>query len=441
MKKNDILIGKCVDYTHEGLGIVKVDGFPYFIKGVIRDESVEFIVTKQNKNYGYGRINTILSPSKNRVEPFCEYYGRCGGCQLQHMNLEEQLFFKKNIVINNMRKIGGITCEVRDVLASDETSYYRNKAQFPISIQNNELSMGFYRMHSNDIIDMETCKVQCQSINAIYHTIRSLFKRISFKNQFRHVLIKYGFESNEAMVVFVCKNKVVPGLDRLVQKLCEAHKEIKSVILNVNKRKDNVILGDEEYVLFNQSYITDSLNDLSFHISSRSFYQVNPKQTIKLYETALSYAQISKDDIVVDLYCGVGTISLFLAKAAKKVIGIEIVEAAIENAKQNAIHNHIDNVEFICSDAGAYANKLLEEKMSVDVVVVDPPRKGCDQATLDSLVCMKPKRIVYVSCNPATLARDLKFLEEKGFETTKIQPCDMFANSYHVESVVQLIRK
>ncbi len=438
MKKNEQLIGTCVDYTHEGLGIVKVDGFPYFIKNAIVGETLSFVVTKQNKGYGYGKVVEIITPSENRIEPFCEYYGRCGGCQLQHMNYEEQMRFKKSIVQNNMRNIGHIDCEVEDVLTSEEKQYYRNKAQFPVSILNHEVAMGFYRMHSNEIIDMNACPIQCQTINNVFSTIKSLLKSIGFKNHFRHVLIKYGFESNEVMVVFVCKNKVVPGLDRLVDKLTKQHKEIKSVILNVNKRKDNVILGEEEHVLFGNDYICDYLNGLSFHISSRSFYQVNPKQTIQLYETALEFAKIGKDDVVIDLYCGVGTITLFLAKAAKKVIGIEIVDAAIENAKQNALRNGVENVEFVCSDAGKYAQELLKNEMKPDVVVVDPPRKGCDTLTLDSIVMMQPKRIVYVSCNSATLARDLKYLETKGFITKKIQPCDMFASSYHVENVALL---
>ena len=441
MKKNEILVGKCVDYTHEGFGIVKVEGFIYFVKNVIVDEEVEFVVTKVNKSYGYGKVMTILTPSVNRVEPFCEYYGRCGGCQLQHMNAIEQARFKKNLVQNNIHKIAGIAIDVNDVIQSDVTQNYRNKAQFPISIQDKQVAMGFYRMHSNDIIDMNACPIQCNTINNIFSSIKTLLKKIGFKNQFRHVLIKYGFETNEAMVVFVCKNKVVPGLDYLVKQLCEMHCEIKSVILNVNKRKDNVILGDEEYLLFGKDYISDTLNALSFHIASRSFYQVNPKQTIKLYEQVLNFAQLSKEDLVIDLYCGVGTISLFLAKAAKKVIGIEVVDAAIENAKANALRNHIDNVDFVCSDAGHYAKLLTQEGVKPNVVVVDPPRKGCDSITLDSIVAMQPELIVYVSCNPATLARDLKYLDTLGYKTSEVQPVDMFLHTFHVESIVMLCRR
>lgn len=440
MKKNDILTGICVDYTHEGLGIVKANDFTFFIKNVLVNEEIEFVITKLNKSYGYGKYTNIISPSKERVEPFCPYYGKCGGCQIQHMSYQEQLRFKTSLVQNNMKKIGGLDIEIQPTLASANTCSYRNKAQFPVHISEEGIKIGFYRIHSNDIIDMNQCMIQSDTINSIMNTTRKLLVDGNYTNNFRHLLIKHAFYTNEVMVVFVTRKKKVTGLNKLVRQLIELHPEIKSVIQNVNKRNDNVILSDEEHLLYGKETIMDSLDDLKFIIASRSFYQVNPVQTKVLYETALKFADINHNDTVIDLYCGVGTISLFLAKQAKKVIGIEIVDAAIENAKENAKLNHIDNVEFVCSDASTYAQYLVKQNMQVDVVVVDPPRKGCDELTLDSICMMNPKKIVYVSCNPATLARDLKHLETKGYKTMIVQPCDMFPSSFHVENVSPLTK-
>lgn len=441
MKKNDILTGVCVDYTHEGQGIVKVNNFTFFIKNVLVDEEVEFVVTKLNKNYGYGKSLHILKPSVERVEPFCRYYGKCGGCQLQHLSYKEQLCFKRNLVQNNINKIGGLDIKVMDTLACAHTKSYRNKAQFPLCINEQDIQVGFYRIHSNDIIDMDACAIQSDLINSIMSSVKALLKQGDFQNDFRHLLIKHAFYTNEVMVVFITRKRKVKNLNILVNGLVEKHPEIKSVIQNVNARNDNVILGDEEHTLYGKDTIIDSLNDLQFMIASKSFYQVNPEQTKRLYETAIEFADIDQNDIVIDLYCGVGTISLFLAKRAKQVIGIEIVEAAIENAKENAKLNNIENVEFICSDAATYADYLAKQNTQPDVVVVDPPRKGCDEITLNSIVVMNPKKIVYVSCNPATLARDLKILDKMGYHSEKIQPCDMFPNSFHIESIVKLVRK
>lgn len=436
MKKNDRLTGVCVDYTHEGQGIVKVNDFTFFVKNVLIGEEVEFIITKLNKNYGYGKCSRILKQSLERVEPFCPYYGKCGGCQLQHLSYQEQLSFNHNLVQNNINKIGGLDINVMDTLACSHTKAYRNKAQFPLRVNEQDVQVGFYRIHSNDIIDMDCCAIQSDLINSIMSDVKDILKQEAFHNDFRHLLIKHAFYTNEVMVVLITRKRKVKNLNILVNGLVEKHAEIKSVIQNVNTRNDNVILGDEEYTLYGKGNIIDSLNDLKFMIASKSFYQVNPEQTKRLYETAIEFADIDQNDTVIDLYCGVGTISLFLARQAKKVIGIEIVEAAIENAKENAKMNNIENVEFVCSDAATYANYLAKQKMQPDIVVVDPPRKGCDEITLNSIVMMNPKKIVYVSCNPATLARDLKILESKGYHTEKIQPCDMFPNSFHVETVV-----
>lgn len=437
MKKNDILQGVCVDYTHDGLGIVKSNDFTFFIKNVIKEEIVEFIVTKLKKTYGYGKCIRVVQPSKDRVEPFCPYYGKCGGCQLLHMSYQEQLCFKRNLVENNMRNIAGIDVPVLDTIGAASMTSYRNKAQFPVRI-NEKVAMGFYRLHSNDIIDMSTCMIQSNLINEIMFFIKKDFERFKMEDVFRHLLIKHAFNTNEAMVVFIAKKKEINHLDEIVSRLTKRFSQIKSIILNVNTRNDNVILGEEEFLLYGNERIYDTLSDLKFSISSKSFYQVNPKQTEVLYQSALDLAAINETDNVIDLYCGVGTISLFLAKKAKFVTGIEIVAAAIEDAKENAKLNGINNVEFVCSDAGEYASYMAKNNVKADVIVVDPPRKGCDETTLKAIHTMHPKRVVYVSCNPATLARDIKIMESMGYKAKMVQPVDMFPGSFHIENVCLL---
>ena len=440
MKKNDILTGICVDYTHDGLGIVKSNDFTFFIRNVLKNEEIKFLVTKLKKNYGYGKCIEILQPSSERVEPYCPYYGKCGGCQLQHMSYKEQLSFKRDLVENNMRNIAQDDVEVKETLYASSMIAYRNKAQFPVKMEE-KASIGFYRLHSNDIIDMSTCMIQSNLINEIMYFIKKYFNKYKVEDVFRHILIKHGFNTGEAMVVFIAKKKEIAHLDDIVKQLTKQFSQIKSVILNVNTRNDNVILGEEEILLYGKERIYDTLEDLTFSISSKSFYQVNPRQTEVLYKTALDLANITKEDTVIDLYCGVGTISLFLAKRAKKVTGIEIVDAAIEDAKRNAQTNGIENVEFICSDAGKYASYMAENNVKADVIVVDPPRKGCDETTLNAIHTMNPKRVVYVSCNPATLARDIKYMRDLGYVAKVIQPVDMFPSSFHIENVALLERE
>lgn len=438
MKKNDILIGLCVDYTHDGAGIVKVDGFTFFIREVIVGESIKFKILKLKKHYGYGKVIEIIDASKHRVTPFCEYYGRCGGCQLQHMDEEEQSRFKQQSVANTIQYIGKIDVGVNMVIKGNQLAY-RNKAQFPLA---NEplFSMGFYRLHSNDIINIEKCPIQSDKINQLYQYVHSNVSSQSFTTSLRHILIKHAFATNQLMLVFIANKDIRNELHRYIEQLT-SDMEVDSVILNINKRNDNVILGTNEYVLYGSSTIQDQLDDMKFTIASKSFYQVNPEQTKVLYAKALEYAQISKHDTVIDLYCGVGSITLFLAKYAKQVIGIEIVEDAIKNANENATLNTIENVEFICSDAGAYAERLQKEGNHPTVVVVDPPRKGCDDITIISVVKMQPDRVVYVSCNPATLARDIQKFKQYNYECSIVQPVDMFPNTYHVETIVLLRRR
>ena len=438
MKKNTILQGVCVDYIHDGAGIVKVDEFAFFVRGVIVGERIKFKVLKLKKTYGFGKLLEIIEISSHRSKPFCEYYEKCGGCQLQHMDKEEQLRFKHQLVTNNIQYLGKLNINVNPVLEGEQLAY-RNKAQFPLTTKPS-FAMGFYRLHSNDIINITKCPIQSDKINQLYSYIKKNLNLHTFSIALRHILIKHAVATDQIMIVFVATKDIKNEMKEYVSQLVY-DTGVTSVVLNINERKDNVILGNIEHILYGPSTIQDQLCNMKFHIASKSFYQVNPKQTKLLYEKALAYAEIDKNDKVIDLYCGVGTITLFFAKYAKQVIGIEIVEEAIKNAKENAKINKIDNVEFICSDASAYVEKLQKEGNHPDIVVIDPPRKGCDNTTITNIVEMKPNRIVYVSCNPATLARDLQKFDQYSYKCTVVQPIDMFPSTYHVETVVLLSHK
>lgn len=441
MKKNEHVTATCTGYTKDGHGVVKIDGYPLFVKGMMKDETAELVVTMAKKTYGYARALNYTTQNENRVEPFCKLAKQCGGCQLQHMNYEEQLNFKKQKVQDVIDRIAKLDIQVEDVLGMQEPYYYRNKGQIPVGVSDQGVLTGFYRIHSNTIIDMDHCGIQSQMINKVLVEMRRLLNKYKNAEVFRHLLIKHAFVTDEVMVVFITRKKDFKGKQEMAQELANAIPEIKSIIVNVNTRNDNVILGQDEYVIYGQDYITDEIDHLKFHISAKSFYQVNPVQTNVLYHKALEYCALKGDETVIDLYCGVGTISMFLAKKAGHVIGIEIVEQAIENAKENAALNGLDNIDFVCSDAASYAKKLSDEGLHPDVVVVDPPRKGCDQVTIDSIVKMNPDRIVYVSCDPATLARDLQIFETLNYHCHVVQPVDMFPHTHHIENVVWMSKE
>lgn len=440
MKKNEHVNGICCGYTKDGHGVVKIDGFPLFVKGMLENEEGELVITMVKKSYGYARLLNLHKTSAERVKPVCPLAKQCGGCQLQHMSYKEQLRYKKQKVQDVIDRIAKLDLKVEDVLGMEHQLYYRNKGQIPVGIKNNIVQTGFYRINSNEIIDMNTCLIQSERINTVLAVMKELLVSYENASVFRHLLIKDGFHTGEVMVVWITRKKNFPHKEDMVKELVDRLPFVKSIVLNLNTREDNVILGKEEEVLYGQSFITDTIHGLKFHISSKSFYQVNPVQTEVLYGKALEFCEIKGNETILDMYCGVGTISMFLAQKAKKVIGIEIVEQAIKNAKENALNNGISNIEFVCSDAASYAKKLSEENMKPDIIVVDPPRKGCDQITLDSIVKMSPQRIVYVSCDPATLARDLRILEDSGYHCIKVQPVDMFPFSHHIENVAQLIK-
>lgn len=438
MEKNEVLHGRCIDYSHEGDGIVKVNNFTFFVQGCLIGETIEFKIIKLKKNYGYGKLIKVINKSINRIEPECKYFRLCGGCQLQHMNNIEQKSFKEGLVRNNIEKIGGIDVAINNILSGPEWNY-RNKAQFPVDAGKG-LEMGFYRLHSNNIIDIDRCLIQSKLINDIFNIIKLELSKCNFKKAVRHVLIKHAARTDQVMIVIISKNPLGNEVNGFIKKIVSCFPQIKSIVNNVNNRNDNVILGENEKLLYGQEYITDILNGLKFNISSKSFYQVNISQTEILYNKVLEYASLNENDTVVDLYCGVGTISLLMALHAKSVIGVELVKDAVENAKNNAKINNINNVEFICSNAKSFAEKCADDKTIINALIVDPPRKGLDEETIDNINRMDPEKIVYVSCNPATLARDLRYFTDLGFITRKIQPVDMFPNTYHVEMVVLMSR-
>lgn len=469
--KND-----CVELTIEdigvsGEGIGKVDGYTLFVKDTVIGDVVRVKIMKAKKNYGYARLMDIIKPSKDRVEPACPIARQCGGCQIQAMNYNAQLKYKQKLVKDNLLRISGLTegvdYEMCEILGMDTPFRYRNKAQYPVGEdKDGNIVMGFYAGHTHSIIACpdDDCMLGHSDNAFILNAVKEWMKEYRVraynenihKGTVRHVLIRTGYHTDEVMVCLVTKKmlrkEAADGLVKAIQKL---KLNVASLVVNINKEDTNVILGKECITLYGRPYIEDYIGDIKFQISPLSFYQVNPKQTEVLYNKALEFAGLKGNESVWDMYCGIGTISLFLAKKAGKVYGVEIVPQAIEDAKNNAKINNIDNAEFFVGKAEEVVPAFYKKQTGVqsdndstdskeydmtrpDVVVVDPPRKGCDKKLLDTIVSMTPDRIVYVSCDSATLARDLKLLVEYGYKVEKVQPVDQFGNTVHVETVVLL---
>ena len=450
-KKNDLVTVKIEDMGHDGEGIGKAEGYTLFIKDTVIGDVVEAKIMKMKKNYGYARLVRVLEASKDRTEPKCSVARACGGCQLQFLTYEKQLEFKKNKVVGNLERIGGFSdIPVEKVIGMENPWRYRNKAQFPVGKdKEGNLITGFYAGRTHSIIPNTNCylgvEVNEEILNAVLNYMRENhvepYDEVTGKGLVRHILIRYGFKTKEIMVCIIINGRKIPNAAGLVEKLKDIS-GMTSITLNVNTKRNNVILGNEILPLWGKDYITDYIGEVKYQISPLSFYQVNPVQTEKLYGTALEYAGLTGKEIVWDLYCGIGTISLFLAQKAQKVYGVEIVPAAIEDARKNAEINGIDNAEFFVGKAEeVLPAKYKEDGVYADVIVVDPPRKGCDGALIETMLSMKPERIVYVSCDSATLARDLKVLCEKEYQVEKVAVCDMFPGSVHVETVVLLSRK
>ena len=448
MKKDDLIELTIEDLGVDGEGIGKVDGMAIFVKDAVPGDRVQAKVMKMKKSYGYARLMQVLDPSPERTESRCAFARQCGGCQLQAMTYEAQLDFKAKKVWNHLIRIGGITDLAKpEIIGMDDPWRYRNKAQFPFGTdkEGNPVT-GFYAARSHNIIPCTECWLGVEENKVILEKILdhlktyhiSTYDEVSGKGLLRHVLIRKGFTTGEVMVCLILNGRTMPKLTELVDSLREVP-GMTSITINVNTKNTNVIMGTEMIFVWGQDYITDYIGNIKYHISPLSFYQVNPVQTKKLYETALEYADLKGNETVWDLYCGIGTISLFLAQKAGKVYGVEIVPQAIDDARQNAKLNGIENAEFFVGKAEeVLPEKYEKEGIYADVIVVDPPRKGCDTAALETMVKMKPERIVYVSCDSATLARDVKWLGERGYEVKKVKACDMFPGTVHVETVVLL---
>lgn len=467
-KKNELVTIEITDMGSGGEGIGRADGFTLFVKGAVVGDVIEAKVLKAKKTYGYAKIEKIVRPSEYRVEPVCPVAGRCGGCQLQSMSYPAQLSWKERKVRECLERIGGVSFGTEGETGTDKPQFlpilgmedcfaYRNKAQFPVGQdKEGKVVTGFYAGHSHAIIPSTSCAIQATVNEVICKIVCEHMEqyKISPYNEethtglVRHILTRVGAVTGEVLVCLILNGKRLPEAETLAERLKEAVEQqkltLKGLCLNVNREKTNVILGQEIIPVWGDTYITDYIGAVSFRISPLSFYQVNPKQTKVLYGKALEFAELTGNEIVWDLYCGIGTISLFLAKKTKQVYGVEIVPQAIEDAKQNAIRNEIANAEFFVGAAEEVLPAKYRESggsMRADVIVVDPPRKGCDEALLQTVVNMEPEKVVYVSCDPATLARDVKYLEENGYKLVKAQPVDMFPFTEHVETVCLFLRR
>ena len=446
VKKNDRITVYIEDLTHDGNGVAKIDGYPLFIQGALPQEQVEVHVLKTLKNYGFAKVVNILEESPDRVKAPCIYFGKCGGCQLQHLSYEGQLKWKENMVRNVMKRIGKIDAPVLPVKGMQDPWNYRNKSQIPFSMTETGPVAGFYKSKSHDIVDMERCLIQVSEADTIMAQLKKELMDIGLtpyneeahQGILRHVVVRKGRTTGEVMIVLVTNKRKMPQKEAVVELVRKLVPNVTSIVQNINIEKTNVIFGNETITLWGKEFIEDTIGDVRFEISARSFYQVNPIQTEVLYKQALDYAQLTGNERVIDAYCGIGTISLFLAKEAKSVMGVEIVEQAIEDAKRNAAINGFTNTYFEAGPAEEVIPRWYAEGKEADVLMVDPPRKGCDEALLRTIIEQKPKRVVYVSCNPATLARDLRILEDGGYQTKEIQPVDMFPQSTHCEAVAWL---
>lgn len=451
LSKNKEYVVDIVDIGQGGVGIGKYEGFTVFIEGGLIQDKVKVIISKSKKNYAVGDIVEILEKSPFRVDRICsDDLKDCGGCQIQELDYNKQLELKTNEVKQVISRIGKLeNVEIHETIGMQSPCRYRNKAQFPIQNINGSTAIGFYKKKSHDVIPTDMCVIQHDINDKIIKIIKtyiqaynvSIYNEMTHTGVLRHLVTKVGFTTNEVMVVLVANGTNLPHLNELASVLQENIPGFKTLVLNINKAKTNVILGKENKVIYGNGNINDYIGDLVFEISPLSFFQVNPVQTEVLYNKALEYAELKENDTVFDIYCGIGSISLFLAQKATKVYGIEIVEDAIKDAKINAKLNNLNNVEFYVGKAEEVVPKMYSEGKTANVVVVDPPRKGCDEKVLDTIVSMKPDRVVYVSCNPSTLARDLAYLDERGYKCVEIQPVDMFPHTMHVECCAKIVKK
>jgi len=483
--KNEEVILTIEGMNHEGMGVARLDGMAIFVQGALIGEQVQAKLIKVATTYAIARVVELLVESPERKEPFCPVYRKCGGCSLQHMSYAESLRFKHQVVQDSLERLGGFKgIEVKAVIGMDHPFQYRNKAQYPLGMDGKRTIAGFYSRRTHDIVDASECGIQHPSSELVRAAVLSwvtenkvpVYNEETGEGLVRHIVSRVGIRTGEVLAMLVANKKRIPVPEKLVNKLKKMVPGITGIVLNVNEDPGNVILGEENYILYGTPVLADKLCDMTFEISPLSFYQVNPEQTEVLYRKAIDAADMKGTDTVFDLYCGIGTISLVAAKKAGKVIGVEVVEEAVETAQENARKNRVTNAEFHIGTAEDVVPKLRAEGVHADVVIVDPPRKGCDHKLLETILTMKPERIVYVSCNPSTLARDLKFLcvttattvidsEKMGsgtgeedvsvdgpnatvtpaggipaYQVVSVQPVDMFPWTEHVETVVLMSR-
>lgn len=493
--KNDEVVIDIIGMNHDGEGVGRANGYTLFVQGALPGEKARVKVLKTKKQYGYAKLLELVEQSPNRIAAPCPIYDQCGGCQLQHMNYTGQLEWKRQLVVDNLERIGklrvvreaagagdtrvgnerngtdgggdiensetnranpavsGVDSDqegilVRPTLGMSEPWRYRNKSQVPIGVTEGGLVGGFYARGSHRIVDMETCLIQHEQNDEVVSRVKAIGRKLGItayneetgQGLLRHVVVKIGFATREMMIVLVTNGERIPRVNEWISAIREELPAVVSACQNVNTRKTNVIFGDVTRVLWGREVIHDYIGDVKFAISARSFYQVNPAQTEVLYGKTVEYAGLTGEETVIDAYCGIGTISLFLAQHAKKVYGVEIVKEAIEDARANAELNGMKHVEFEVGASEDVIPRWKEQGIEADVIVVDPPRKGCDPRLLETILEMKPERVVYVSCNPSTLARDLRVLEDGGYRTVEVTPVDMFPHTVHVESVVLLVR-
>jgi len=443
MKKNEEYIVDIMDNGYEGEGIAKIDNFTIFIPGAIKGEKIKVVIVKVTSSFAYGKILEILEKSADRIEEIdCSTYKRCGGCNLRHMNYAKTLEIKKNTVQNLVNKTLKEKIEVKDTIGMENPFNYRNKAQYPVGLdkQGNPV-IGVFANRTHEVIEIKECMIQNKESEKIAKYICefakenhiSVYKEETRKGLLRHIVIKVGLKTDEIMCVLVLNGREINNEEKLVKELTKKFPNIKTIVKNINMQNTNVILGKENINIYGNGYIYDKLGDYTFKISPLSFYQINPIQTEKLYKLALEKAELTGKEILFDLYCGIGTIGIFMASKSKEVYGIEIVEQAIEDAKENCKINNINNAKYYAGDTEELLTDLIEKQNIIpDVVVVDPPRKGLDKTTIENIKKIEAKRVVYISCNPATLVRDLSYLEDK-YEVKEIQPVDMFPFSHHVE--------
>lgn len=450
VQKNEVREGKVIDLTHEGHGVVKIDRYPIFIPHALINEQIEYKIIKVKKNFAIGKLLEIHEASEDRVTPPCVYYQKCGGCQLQHMTYRAQLDMKREQVVNLFhRKAGFDRTTIHDTIGMETPWHYRNKSQIPVGKNKaQETVMGFYRQRSHDIIDMDECLIQDDIHNEVMNKVRdwlnelqvSIYNERKKKGIVRHVVIRAGHHTGELMVIFVTNGRKLKQSQTLVDRLVATFPNITSIKQNINQTHSNVIMGDESVTLYGKDQIEDTLSDVRFKISDQSFYQINTSQTEKLYQKAIDYAALSGEETVLDTYCGIGTIGLYMAPQAKHVYGVEVVPEAITDAKENATINGYQNTTFVCGKAEEVILGWQSNGIKPDVVMVDPPRKGCDETFLDTLLALKPQKIIYISCNPSTQQRDALRLSSN-YDLVQITPVDMFPHTTHVETVAQFVRK